>query len=92
MDPDRLDAHQFERLVAEGRRELATGDPERAAAAFEGALSLWRGAPLAGLGREPFVPRETARLEDIRVAALEDLNEASWRSATTASWSASSRR
>jgi predicted ATPase/DNA-binding SARP family transcriptional activator len=76
LDPDRLDAHHFERLVAEGRRELAAGDPERAAAAFEAALSLWRGAPLAGLGQEPFVRREAARLEDLRLAALEDLNEA----------------
>ena len=76
LDPDRLDAHHFERLVAEGRRELATGDPKRAAAAFEAALSLWRGAPLAGLGQEAFVPREAARLEDLRLAALEDLNEA----------------
>jgi predicted ATPase/DNA-binding SARP family transcriptional activator len=76
LDPDRLDAHHFERLVAEGRRELATGDPNRAAAAFEAALSLWRGAALAGLGDEPFVRREAARLEDLRVAAREDLNEA----------------
>jgi predicted ATPase/DNA-binding SARP family transcriptional activator len=76
LDPDRLDAHHFDRLVAEGRRELATGDPNRAAAAFEAALSLWRGAALAGLGHEPFVQREAARLEDLRVAALEDLNEA----------------
>ena len=76
LDPDRLDAHNFERLVAEGRRELATGDPKRAAAAFEAALSLWRGAPLAGLGHEAFVAREAARLEDLRLAALEDLNEA----------------
>ena len=76
LDPDRLDAHQFERLVAEGRRELATGDPKRAAAAFEAALSLWRGAALAGLGQEAFVPREAARLEDLRLAAMEDLNEA----------------
>ena len=76
LDPERLDAHHFERLVAEGRRELATGDAKRAAAAFEAALSLWRGAPLAGLGQEPFVPREAARLEDLRLAALEDLGEA----------------
>ncbi len=56
LDPERLDAHHFERLVAEGRRELAAGHPQRAAAAFEAALSLWRGAPLAGLAKEPFVP------------------------------------
>jgi transcriptional activator len=48
-------------LVTDGRRELATGDPKRAAAAFEAALSLWRGAPFTGLAQEPFVTREAAR-------------------------------
>jgi predicted ATPase/DNA-binding SARP family transcriptional activator len=76
LDPDRLDALRFERLVADGRRELTAGVPERAAAAFEAALSLWRGAPLAGLDEEPFVRREAARLEDLRLAALEDLGDA----------------
>jgi predicted ATPase/DNA-binding SARP family transcriptional activator len=76
LDPERLDALRFERLVAEGRSELAAGHPARAAAAFEAALSLWRGAPLAGLGEEPFVRREAARLDDLRLAALEDLGEA----------------
>jgi predicted ATPase/DNA-binding SARP family transcriptional activator len=76
LDPERLDALRFERLVAEGRSELAAGHPARAAAAFEAALSLWRGAPLAGLGEEPFVQREAARLDDLRLAALEDLGEA----------------
>ena len=27
LDPERLDSHRFERLVAEGRRELAEGRP-----------------------------------------------------------------
>jgi predicted ATPase/DNA-binding SARP family transcriptional activator len=76
LDPERLDAHRFERLVAEGNRELAAGRPQRAASAFEGALSLWRGAPLADLAYEPFAQREIARLEDLRVVALEQLNEA----------------
>ena len=76
LDPERLDALRFERLVAEGRSELAAGDPNRAAAAFETALALWRGAPLAGLANEPFVQREAARLDDLRLAALEDLGEA----------------
>jgi predicted ATPase/DNA-binding SARP family transcriptional activator/class 3 adenylate cyclase len=76
LDPERLDAHRFERLVAEGRRELGTGDPARATAALESALALWRGAPLADVAHEPFVQREVGRLEDLRVAALEDLNEA----------------
>ena len=76
LDPERLDAYRFERLVAEGRRELATGDPKRAAAAFEAALSLWRGTPLADLAYEPFAQPEIARLEDLRLAALEELVDA----------------
>jgi DNA-binding SARP family transcriptional activator len=76
LDPERLDAHRFERLVAQGRGELAAGRPERAAAALEEALSLWRGPPLADLAYEPFAQREIARLEDVRAAALEQLIEA----------------
>jgi predicted ATPase/DNA-binding SARP family transcriptional activator len=76
LDPERLDSHRFERLVAEGRSELAAGYPERAAPAFESALSLWRGAPLADLAFEPFAQPEIARLEELRVDAFEDLNDA----------------
>jgi DNA-binding SARP family transcriptional activator len=76
LDPERLDSHRFERLVAEGRSELAGGHPERAVAALEGALSLWRGVPLAELAAEPFAQREIARLDDLRAAALEQLIEA----------------
>jgi DNA-binding SARP family transcriptional activator len=76
LDPQRLDAHRFERLVARGRGDLAAGRYERAAAALEGALSLWRGPPLADLAYEPFAQREIARLDDLRVAALEQLIEA----------------
>jgi DNA-binding SARP family transcriptional activator len=76
LDPERLDAHCFERLVAEGRSERARGRPERAVSAFERALSLWRGEPLPELAHEPFAQREIARLEDLRVDALEELIEA----------------
>jgi predicted ATPase/DNA-binding SARP family transcriptional activator len=76
LDPERLDAHRFERLVAEGRSELAAGRPERAAAALEEALSLWRGPPLADLANEPFAQHEIARIDDLRVAALEQLIDA----------------
>ena len=76
LDPERLDAHRFEGLVARGRGELAAGRPERAAAALEGALALWRGPPLADLAYEPFAQREIARLDELRVAALEHLVEA----------------
>ena len=76
LDPERLDAQRFERLVAEGRSELAADRPERAVAALERALSLWRGAPLAELAYEPFAQREIARLDDLRATALEALIEA----------------
>ena len=76
LDPERLDADRFERLVAEGRRELAAGQHARAASTLEGALALWRGPPLADLAYEPFAQHEIARLEDLRVAALELLGDA----------------
>jgi DNA-binding SARP family transcriptional activator/tetratricopeptide (TPR) repeat protein len=76
LDPECLDSHRFERLVAEGRSELAAGRPQRAAAALEQAFSLWRGTALADLAYEPFAQREIARLEDLRVGALEQLVEA----------------
>jgi DNA-binding SARP family transcriptional activator/DNA-binding CsgD family transcriptional regulator len=76
LDPERLDACDFERLVGEGSSELAAGRPERAAAALEGALSLWRGTPLADLAYERFAQVEIARLGDLRVNALELLIDA----------------
>src|ERR687898_658997 len=76
LDPDRLDSERFERLVVEGRSELAGGNPERALSVLEEALSLWRGAPLAELAYEPFAQREIRRLEEARVAAWEHLIEA----------------
>jgi DNA-binding SARP family transcriptional activator len=76
VDPERLDSHRFERLVAEGRRELEARRPERAVSTLEGALSLWRGAPLAELAYEPFAQGEIGRLEGLRIAAVEELIEA----------------
>ena len=76
LDPDRLDAHRFGRLVTEGRSELAAGDPQRASSTLERALSLWRGPPLADLAFEPFAQPEIARLDDLRLGAREQLIEA----------------
>jgi DNA-binding SARP family transcriptional activator len=76
LDSDRVDAHRFERLVAQGRGELAAGRPAQAVSTLEEALALWRGAPLAELTYEPFAQREIARLEDLHVGALEQLIEA----------------
>jgi DNA-binding SARP family transcriptional activator len=76
LDPDCVDAHRFERLVDEGRGELAGGRPRRAVSALQEGLALWRGAPLAELADEPFARGEIARLDELRAAAHEQLIEA----------------
>jgi DNA-binding SARP family transcriptional activator len=76
LDPERLDATRFERLVAAGRDDVAAGDPESAVSALEDALSMWRGRPLDDLAYEPFAQREIARLEDLHLGGLEELIEA----------------
>jgi YVTN family beta-propeller protein len=76
VEPGELDLHTFEQLVAEGRQALASGDPERAAAALHDAESLWLGRPLADLEFEPFARLEVERLEELRLAAVEERIEA----------------
>jgi class 3 adenylate cyclase/tetratricopeptide (TPR) repeat protein/DNA-binding winged helix-turn-helix (wHTH) protein len=76
LDLEHLDAHRFERLLAEGRSELDAGRPDAALTPLEQALSLWRGRPLADLAYEPFAQTEIARLEELRAAANERLIEA----------------
>src|SRR5215208_2950355 len=76
VDVDELDAHRFEALLEDARGELAAGHPDRALAALQRSLALWRGPPLADLAYEPFAQTEIARLEDLRVAAIEQSIEA----------------
>jgi class 3 adenylate cyclase/DNA-binding SARP family transcriptional activator len=71
VDPERLDANRFERLLGEARAEQAAGRPDGAAARLEEGLGLWRGEPLADLAYEPFAQAETARLTDLRAGAQE---------------------
>jgi DNA-binding SARP family transcriptional activator/DNA-binding beta-propeller fold protein YncE len=74
--PEGLDARRFETLLERGRRELASGDAERASATLHDALALWRGPPLADLAFEPFAQSEIARLEELRLTAIEARIEA----------------
>src|SRR5438067_8336654 len=76
LDEGRLDAHRFERLLADGKEALARGDPARAVASLREALALWRGPALADVALEPFVQGEIARLEELRLVALETRIEA----------------
>src|SRR3954452_6679382 len=76
LEPERLDAHRFERLAATGRTELAAGRPGRAAVTLERALALWRGPALGHLPGEPFAEQAAARLGELRIGAREDLFDA----------------
>ena len=72
VDDGQLDAQRFERLVRQGRGELADGQPGPAAMSLGAALGLWRGAALGDLSGEPFAQVEAARLEELRLGATED--------------------
>src|SRR4051812_9020987 len=74
--PGELDLERFEHLAGEGRRSLAEGDPERAAAVLRSALALWRGPPLADPSLEPFAQADIARLEEQRLTTVEARVEA----------------
>jgi DNA-binding SARP family transcriptional activator len=76
IGPDDLDALRFERLVAEGRKALAGGRSESAAAMLGDALALWRGPALADVTYEPWAAAEIAQLEELRRVALAERIEA----------------
>jgi DNA-binding SARP family transcriptional activator/class 3 adenylate cyclase len=76
---DELDLRTFERLLEDGRRRRAAGDPAAAVAVLREALALWHGPPLGDVTREPFAATEAARLEELRLKALEELADAELR-------------
>ncbi|HYT25965.1 MAG TPA: BTAD domain-containing putative transcriptional regulator, partial [Actinomycetota bacterium] len=77
VDPDQVDLHRFQRLVAHGRRALAEGDARAAADLLGQALSLWRGPVLADVAAatEADWP-ELVGVDELRLAALEARVEA----------------
>src|SRR6476659_6319596 len=66
IDPDRVDASRFERLVRDARGR------DDAAERLRSALALWRGPALAAVSDEPFAHAEALRLEELRLTALEE--------------------
>ena len=76
LPPGAVDADRFDRLLAAGRRALASGQPERAAGLLAEALGWWRGRALADVPDTPLVAAEAARLEESRLEAVELAAEA----------------
>jgi peptide/nickel transport system substrate-binding protein len=68
---EQVDVGRFEQLAVEGRRALAAGDADTAAARLAEALELWRGPALQDLADAPFAQTEIGRLEESRLSALE---------------------
>lgn len=75
-DPESIDLFRFKRLVAEGQRDLAGGDVERARAKLQAALALYRGPLVPELTFEPFTLPETRWVEELEIAAAEARIEA----------------
>jgi DNA-binding SARP family transcriptional activator/streptogramin lyase len=67
IEPEELDAGEFERLLAEARRL----EREAAAMKLREALGLWRGPALAEFAYDDFAQREVERLEGLRHSCIE---------------------
>ncbi len=76
VDPDRVDAVRFERLLTEGSRLLADGAPHEAERVLGAAMTLWRGEPLSEIADTPVGQVETTRLTELRDVAIDERHEA----------------
>ncbi|WP_282088942.1 AfsR/SARP family transcriptional regulator [Streptomyces tendae] len=71
VDENRIDAHVFERLTAQGKHLLNTGRPEEAARHLREALALWRGPALADVCTGSRLEAHVVQLEEMRLTALQ---------------------
>ncbi len=68
----RIDAVDFEKLLADTRAALRDGDVSAAADSVAAAAGLWRGPALQGLTGTAWFDAEARRLESLHVDALEE--------------------
>jgi SARP family transcriptional regulator, regulator of embCAB operon len=71
VEPQRIDANVFRRLVQEGRLELERGRPGEAARLLGAALGLWSGPVLADVAQGEALRAQAVALEELRQRALE---------------------
>lgn len=76
VEPDQVDLYRFQRLVKEGRAELAAGSPEAATLLLRDALALWWGPVLADLVETGVDWPELTAVQNARSDAMEDYFEA----------------
>jgi DNA-binding SARP family transcriptional activator/pimeloyl-ACP methyl ester carboxylesterase len=71
-----LDTADFEAILNRGRLALLRQEYSDAASLLAEAIALWRGPPYNGLDGSEVVLAESARLNELRLAAIEDWIEA----------------
>lgn len=74
LGPNELDVDRFEALLAGASGPAVS--KTTAAAMFEEALRLWRGAALVDLPEDQAARAEAARLDELRYVAIESLSDA----------------
>ncbi|MFC9297018.1 BTAD domain-containing putative transcriptional regulator [Streptomyces sp. NPDC057011] len=71
IEPESVDVHEYESLVARGQSDFEQGDDESAAATLRAALALWQGPALVDVRAGPILEIEVMRLEESRLVAVE---------------------
>ncbi|MEU7121581.1 AfsR/SARP family transcriptional regulator [Streptomyces zaomyceticus] len=66
VPPESRDTVRFERALAQARRFMEQGRPERVVEESRKALGMWRGTAFADAAHHLFAVNETARLEELR--------------------------
>src|SRR6266545_4328110 len=76
VPPTQVDAGKFERLLKEGKAELAKNRPDNASRLLRSAIDLWRGSALANISAGDILTGYVAHIEERRIQALELMVEA----------------
>lgn len=71
LGPDSVDVARAERLVATARAHAAADETAEALVAYDDALELWRGEPIADLAAAGWLTTEAEQLADLGVTATE---------------------
>ncbi|OIK06004.1 AfsR/SARP family transcriptional regulator [Streptomyces monashensis] len=71
VQPESVDVHRYEQLVAAGQAAFEEGADEQAAHLFRSALAMWQGTSLVDVRVGPILEIEVMRLEESRLVTVE---------------------